>query len=60
MLLFDRVFDRQAMAVPPGDVLRVKTGELAALDDHVLEHLVQRVADVQFAVGVRRAIVQNE
>ena len=40
MQFLDRVFDRQAMAVPAGDVLRVKTVQLLALDDHVFEDLV--------------------
>ena len=57
---FNRVFDRQAVAVPAGDVLRVKTGQLARLDDHVFQNLVDRVADVQFAVGVRRPVVQDK
>ena len=48
------------MAVPARDVLRVETRQLAAFDDHVLEHLVQRVADMQLAVGVGRAVVQHE
>ena len=55
--LFDSVLDRQTMAVPAGNVLRIKARELLALDDHVLEHFVQRVADVQLAVGVGGAIV---
>ena len=60
MQFFDGVLDRQAVAVPAGDVLRVEPGELLALDNHVLEHFVQGVADVQFAVGIRWAVVQHE
>ena len=60
MQFFDRVFDRQAVAVPAGNVLRVKARQLLGLDDHVFENFVQCVADVQFAVGVRRAVVQHE
>ena len=48
------------MAIPTGDVLRVKTGKLAAFDDHVFEHFVQCMADMQFAVGVRRAVMQHK
>ena len=33
---------------------------LAGADDEVLQHLVERVADVQVAVGVGRAVVQHE
>ena len=60
MQLFNRVFDRQAMAVPARDVLRVKPGELARFDNHVFQDFVNSVADVQFAVGVGRAIVQDK
>ena len=60
MQFFNGVFNRQAVAVPAGDVLRVKASQLLGLDDHVLEHFVQRVADVQLAVGVRRAVVQHK
>ena len=60
MKFFDSVFNRQTVAVPAGDVLRIKTGQLARLDDHVFQHFVQRVADVQFAVGIRRAVVQHK
>jgi len=60
VLLLDGVFDRQAVAVPAGDVQRVETGELARLGDHVLQDLVHRVAHVDRAVGVGRAVVQDE
>ena len=59
-LLLDRVLDRQAVAVPARRVARVEAGELARLDDHVLQDLVGGVADVQLAVRVRRAVVQDE
>ena len=60
MQFFNGVLDGQAVAVPAWNVLRVKAGQLLGLDDHVFEHFVQGVANVQFAVGVRRAIVQNK
>jgi len=40
--------------------LRVETTQLLGLDDHVFQHFVQRVADVQLAVGVGRAVVQHK
>ena len=52
--------DGQAVAVPAGHVRRVETGERLALDDDVLQHLVHRVADVDVAVGIGRAVVQDE
>ena len=59
-LLLDLMLDRLAMAVPTGDI-----GNLIALHhpvavDHVLGDLVHGVADVDRAVGVRRAVVQHE
>ena len=60
MQFFNGVFDGQTVAVPARNVLRIKASQLLGLDDHVFEHFVQGVANVQFAVGVRRAIVQNK
>ena len=59
-LLLDLVLDRLTVAVPTGDI-----GNLIALHhpvtvDHVLGDLVHGVADVDRAVGVRRAVVQHE
>mmetsp|Transcript_42070 Transcript_42070/g.96437 ORF Transcript_42070/g.96437 Transcript_42070/m.96437 type:complete len:492 (+) Transcript_42070:1865-3340(+) len=52
--------NRQAVAVPAGDV-----GGLPPLQQHVpvddvLQDLVERVAHVQLAVGVRRPVVKHE
>ncbi len=58
--LLDGVFNRQAVTVPARDVLRVEAGELARLDDHVLENLVDGVPDVNAAVGVGWSVVQDE
>ncbi len=58
--LLDRVLDRQAVAVPARHVRRVEAVERARLDDDVLQDLVDRVADVDRAVRVRRAVVQDE
>ena len=59
-LLLDLVLDRLTVAVPTGDI-----GNLIALHhpvtvDHVLGDLVHGVADVDRAIGVRRAVVQHE
>ena len=59
-LLLDLQFDRQPMAVPAGDIGRVVAAQRLALDDDVLEHLVDGMADMNRAVRVRRAIVQHE
>ena len=60
MEFFDSVFDRQAMAVPTGDVLRVKARQLAGFNDHVFQHFVERMADVQFAVRIRGSVMQDK
>ena len=60
MGLFDLHLDRHAVAVPSGHIRRIESGKLPALDDDVLEDLVQRLADVNIVVGVRRSIVQHE
>ena len=52
------VLDRQAVAVPAGHVGRVLAVQGARLDDHVLENLVDRVADMDITVGVGRAVMQ--
>ena len=57
---FNGVFNGQAMAVPSGNVLRVKACQLLGLDNHVFEHFVERVTNVQFAIGVRGAVVQHK
>ena len=49
----DLPLDRQAVAVPAGDVVGVVAGHLAGAVDDVLVDLVQRGADVDVAVRVR-------
>src|SRR5690606_4011131 len=58
--LFYIVLDGQPVTVPPRDVGRVKAHQRAGLDDDVLERLVDRVPQVQWAVGIRGAVVQQE
>ena len=60
MQFFNGVFNGQAVAVPAGNVLRVKARQLLGLDDHVFEYFVQGVTNVQFAVGVGWAVVQHK
>ena len=59
-LLFDGDFDRQPVAVPAGYVGRTESAQQLRLDDDVLEHLVDRVTDMDDSVGIRRAVVQDE
>ena len=59
-ILLDLPLDRQAVAVPAGDVVGVIASHLAGAVDHVLMDLVQRGADVDVAVRVGRPVVQDE
>ena len=60
VLFLDLPFDRQAVAVPARHVVGVVAEHLLAARHHVLQDLVERVADVDVAVGVGRAVVQHE
>ena len=56
----DLPFNRQAVAVPAGHVGRVLAEQRLRADDDVLEDLVHRVAHVDVAVCVGRAVVEDE
>ena len=58
--LLDLHLDRHAVAVPAGDVDRVKARHVARLHDDVLEDLVDRLADMDVPVRVRRPVVEHE
>ena len=58
-LLVDFDLDGEAVAVPAGDVGGVEAGHGAGFDDEVLEGLVEGVAEVDGAVGVGRAVVED-
>ena len=58
-LLVDFDLDGEAVAVPAGDVGGVEAGHGLGLDDEVLEALVEGVAEVDGAVGVGRAVVED-
>ena len=59
-VLLDLPLDRQAVAVPARHVVGVVAEHLLRARHHVLEHLVERGADVDVAVGVGRAVMQDE
>ena len=54
------VFDRQTMAIPARHIVATFPFEVAGAHHQILQHLVEQVADVDRAVGKRRAIVENE
>ncbi len=56
----DLVLDGQAVAVPAGHVGCIEARQVLGLDDDVLENLVDGVTDMDAAVGIGRAIVQDE
>ena len=56
----DLDFDRHAMAVPAGNIGHIEAGQRLRTDDDVLENLVHRMPDVDVAVGIRWAVVQDE
>ena len=60
VLFLDLQLDRQAVAVPARHVGRIEAVERARLDDDVLEDLVDRMPDMDHAVGIRRTVVQHE
>ena len=60
VLLFDLPFDRQAVAIPPRHIARITAHHLLTAHHHILKDFVQRVADVQMAVGIGRAIMQRK
>ena len=52
-------FNGQAVAVPTGNIGRVETGHGLRLNDEILKALVQRVAEVNRPVGIRRTVMQH-
>ncbi len=56
----DLLLDREAVAVPSGDVGRAEPPHGPVADGYVLEDLVHGGADVDVAVGEGRAVVQHE
>ena len=59
-LLLDFLLNRQAVAVPAGNVGAVKTEQMARFGDDIFQDFVERMADVNGAVGIGRAVVQDE
>ncbi len=58
-VLLDLQLDGEAVAVPPRHVRGGEAFHPLALEDDVLQDLVQRVADMDVTVGVRRTVVQD-
>ncbi|STW01746.1 Uncharacterised protein [Klebsiella pneumoniae] len=52
--------DRQTVAVPARNVRRVIARQSFGLNDNVFQNLVYRVTNMNAAIRIRRAIMQNE
>jgi len=53
------MLDGQPMTVPARHVDRIKPAHLAALDDHVLENLIESRTQVDVAVGIGRTVMKD-
>ena len=60
VFLLDLPFDRKAVAVPARHIVRVEAEHPLRADHQILQDLVERVPDMDVAVGIGRAIVQHE
>ncbi len=60
LILEDGSLDGQAVGVPAGDVGGLEARHVLVLDDDVLENFVHGGADVDVAVGIRGAVVEDE
>ncbi len=58
--LRDLEFNRQAVTIPPGNIRRAFAAYGLVFDDDVLENFVQRGADMDVAIGKRRAVMQDK
>ena len=60
ILFLDPPFDRQAMTIPTWNIQPVLPRHLPGAVDHVLQNFIQRMADMQIAVRIGWAVMQNE
>src|SRR5206468_12104324 len=56
----DAMLDGETMAIPPGPIRGVEPHHGSRLDHEVLDNLVERLAEVDVAIGVRGAVVEKE
>ena len=59
-LLLHFLLNRQAVAVPAGNVGAVETEQMAGFGDDIFQDFVKRMADVNGTVGIGRAVVQDK
>ncbi len=59
-LLFNLVLNRQPVAIPAGHIRSIIATQSTGLDDDILQYFIDRMTDMNIAICVGRAIVQNE
>jgi len=60
ILFLDFPFDRQAMAVPARHVVGIEAEHLLASRHHILKNFIERMTNVDVAVGVRRTVMKDK
>ena len=48
------------MTIPPWDIRRIKTRHVAAFNDDVLEYFINRMTDMNIAIRIGRAVMQEK
>ncbi len=60
VLLLNLQLNRQTVTVPTRHIRRIEARQPFGLDDNVFQNLVNRVTNMNAAIRIRRAIMQNE
>ena len=60
VFFLDLNFDRHAVTIPARHIGRIETRQGLAFDNDVFKNFIQRVADVNIAIRIGRAVVQNK
>ena len=59
-LFFDLQFNGQAMAVPTGNIGRIKAVQGLGFDNDVFQYLVERMSEMNFAIGIGRPVMEDK
>ena len=59
-LLLNGGLDGHTMSIPAGNIRSIAASHVLVADDHILEDLVHGGANVNVAVGIGRAVMENE
>ena len=55
-----RIFDRKSVGIPAGNIVGFIAGHMLVADNDILQCLVQCMADMNLAIGIRRSIMKNK